>query len=124
MPINNPNAFTPSWDDAEFTGGAEDEERTCNLFLRNIANNAIMKMSIANSIMVTLEQSILLGPRAAILGAQFNPEQAVNQLAEFRCSTLRIMAGIFNGNRSTPKCLKTELVPGFRTFTKPIEDQP
>ena len=121
MPINNPNAFTPEWDDAEFTGGAEDEERTCNLFLRNVASNAIMKIAIANSIMVTLEQSIVLGPRATVLGAPFNPETAVFQLAEFRCSTLRIMAGIFNGNRTTPECIKSEMVPGFRTFTKPIE---
>ena len=121
MPINNPNAFTPEWDDAEFTGGSEDDERTCNLFLRNIATNAITKMSIANSIMVTLEQSILLGPRGSVFGAPFNPEVPVNQLAEFRCSTLRIMAGIFNGNRSTPECLESIMVPGFRTFTKPIE---
>ena len=122
MPINNPNAFTPEWDDAEFTGGEEGEERTCNLFLSNVASNAITKIAIANSIMVTLEQTILLGPRATVIGNPFNPEVPVNLLAEFRCSTLRIMSQIFSGNRSTPECLLSEMVPGFRTFTKPIEE--
>ena len=121
MPINNPNAFSPEWDDAEFTGGGEDETRTCNFFPKNNADSAIMKIEIANSIMVALEQSILLGPRATVLGVPFNAEVGINQLAEFRCTTLRIMAAVFSGNRTTSGCLLSETVPGFRTFTKPIE---
>lgn len=121
MTVNNPNAFTPTWSDAEFTGGAEDEERTCNFFPKNVANDAVTKIAIANSILVTLEESILLGPRATVLGAPFDPEVAVSALAEFRCSTLRSMAAIFNGMVSTPKCLQTLRVNGFRTFSKPVE---
>lgn len=122
MPINNPNAFRPSWDDAEFTGGSENETRTCNFFPKNNAEDAIRKIEIANSILVALEQSILLGPRATVLGVPFNPERGVNELAEFRCTTLRIMAAVFSGNRTTSGCLLSETVPGFRTFTKPVDD--
>jgi len=118
MPVENPNAFTPEWDDAEFTGGGEDEERTCNFFPKNSAEDAIRKIGIANSIMVTLEQTILNGPRATVLLAAFNPEAAVASLAEFRCSTLRILAGYFNGNRSRGECLESERVAGFRTVSK------
>lgn len=121
MTINNPNAFTPEWDDAEFTGGAEDDDRTCNFFPKNSAENALIKIGIANAIMVTLEQTILLGPRASVFGNVLNPEAAVAALAEFRCSTLRNMSQVFNGRTTTPECLQSEMVEGFRTFTKPRE---
>lgn len=104
------------FEDAEFTKSDDSEDSLpCNFFPKNAAEEALRKISIANSLLITFEQAILLGPRPEVIGFQFNVENEVNQMAESRCELLESLAGIFCGERVNGRCLAEGLPsPGVR----------
>ena len=111
--INPTNA---EFEDAEFTKAEDsDEHVSCTFFPKNAAGEALRKIEIANSLMITFEQTILLGPRPEVLGFQFNIENEVRQMADARCELIEALARIFCGERVTGRCLANGApTPGVR----------
>lgn len=125
MPFNN-ITFTGASDftDAEFTKSEGDRTvKACNLFPKNAAGQALRKIEIANALMVTFEQTILLGPRAVLLFAVEDPTRMVEEMAETRCEIMEALGRIFCGERARGRCLvEGAPMPGFRFVN--CDDEP
>jgi len=115
MPFNI-SFTTVDFEEAEFTK-AEDSEDTveCNFFPKNAAGEALRKIEIANSLMITFEQTILLGPRPEVMGFQSSTESQVREMADMRCELLESLLRMFCGERATGRCLANGApTPGVR----------
>ena len=108
MPFNNiPFSGRSDFEDAEFTTSESEDPLTCTFFPKNSAAEALRKIEIANSLMVTLEQTILLGPPSVVLFNPANVEPAVREMADLRCDLMESLASIFCGELVNGRCLAT-----------------
>lgn len=117
MPFRNiPVSGRSDFEDAEFTTHEDSDEFTCcTFFPKNPAGEAIRKIEIANALMITLEQAIVLGPQGMVLGVPFNSEAEVQRMADDRCELMERFARIFCGNQVNGRCLARGAPrPGFK----------
>lgn len=125
MPFNNiPFNGNSTFTNAEFTKSEGDRSvKACNLFPKNAAGQALRKIEIANALMVTFEQTILLGPRAVLMFATEDTTRMVEEMAEARCEIMESLGRLFCGERVRGRCLvEGDPMPGFRFVN--CEDEP